>query len=159
MKKNIAVLGAGPMGLAVAYELVKKGHDVTVYEADDRVGGMTASFDFGGLSIERYYHFICANDQPHFDMISEMGLDSKLKWTKTKMGYYYQGELFPWGNPIALLKFPKLSFISKLRYGAHAFLSTKRSDWSKLDKVEASAWIKKWIGEQAYSVMWRSLFD
>lgn len=159
MKKNIAVLGAGPMGLAVAYELVKKGHDVTVYEADDRVGGMTASFDFGGLSIERYYHFICANDQPHFDMIKEMGLNDKLKWTKTKMGYYYQGELFPWGNPIALLKFPKLSFISKLRYGAHAFLSTKRSDWSKLDKVEASAWIKKWIGEQAYNVMWRSLFD
>lgn len=159
MKKNIAVLGAGPMGLTVAYELVKKGHSVTVYEADDRVGGMTASFDFDGLSIERYYHFICANDQPHFDMIKEMGLSSKLKWTKTKMGYYYQGELFPWGNPIALLKFPKLSFISKLRYGAHAFLSTKRSNWSKLDKVEASVWIKKWIGEQAYNVMWRSLFD
>lgn len=147
------------MGLTVAYELVKKGHSVTVYEADDRVGGMTASFDFDGLSIERYYHFICANDQPHFDMIKEMGLSSKLKWTKTKMGYYYQGELFPWGNPIALLKFPKLSFISKLRYGAHAFLSTKRSNWSKLDKVEASVWIKKWIGEQAYNVMWRSLFD
>lgn len=158
-KKKVAVMGAGPMGLAVAYQLVKDGHAVTVFEADDRVGGMTASFDFGGLDIERYYHFICANDQPHFDMISEMGLDEKLKWTKTKMGYYYQGELFPWGNPIALLKFPKLSFISKIRYGLHAFLSTKRSDWSKLDKVEASTWIKKWVGNQAYEVMWKSLFD
>lgn len=158
-KKNIAVMGAGPMGLAVAYQLVKDGHDVTVFEADDRVGGMTASFDFGGLDIERYYHFICANDQPHFDMISEMGLDDKLKWTETKMGYYYQGELFPWGNPIALLKFPKLSFISKFRYGLHAFLSTKRSNWAPLDKVEASEWIKKWIGPQAYNVMWKSLFD
>ncbi len=120
---------------------------------------MTASFDFGGLNIERYYHFICANDQPHFDMISEMGLNEKLKWTKTKMGYYYQGELFPWGNPIALLKFPKLGFVSKIRYGLHAFLSTKRSDWSKLDQVEASTWIKKWIGSEAYDVMWKSLFD
>ncbi|MEZ8985178.1 hypothetical protein OAI_04005 [Vibrio cyclitrophicus FF160] len=158
-KKKVAVMGAGPMGLAVAYQLVKDGHDVTVFEADDRVGGMTASFDFGGLDIERYYHFICANDQPHFDMISEMGLDEKLKWTKTKMGYYYQGELFPWGNPIALLKFPKLSFVSKIRYGLHAFLSTKRSDWSKLDKVEASTWIKQWVGNEAYDVMWKSLFD
>lgn len=158
-KKNVAVIGAGPMGLAVAYQLVKDGHDVTVFEADDRVGGMTASFDFGGLDIERYYHFICANDQPHFDMISEMDLDEKLKWTKTKMGYYYQGELFPWGNPIALLKFPKLSFVSKIRYGLHAFLSTKRSDWSKLDKVEASTWIKQWVGNEAYDVMWKSLFD
>ncbi|WP_434997432.1 NAD(P)/FAD-dependent oxidoreductase [Vibrio scophthalmi] len=158
-KKKVAVMGAGPMGLAVAYQLVKDGHDVTVFEADDRVGGMTASFDFGGLDIERYYHFICANDQPHFDMISEMGLDEKLKWTKTKMGYYFQGELFPWGNPIALLTFPKLSFVSKIRYGLHAFLSTKRSDWSKLDKVEASTWIKKWVGNEAYDVMWKSLFD
>ncbi|MCY9872557.1 NAD(P)/FAD-dependent oxidoreductase [Vibrio barjaei] len=158
-KKKIAVLGAGPMGLAVAYQLVKDGHDVTVFEADDRVGGMTASFDFGGLDIERYYHFICANDQPHFDMISEMGLNDKLKWTKTKMGYYYQGELFSWGNPVALLKFPKLGFVSKIRYGLHAFLSTKRTNWSKLDKVEASTWIKKWVGTEAYNVMWKSLFD
>lgn len=157
--KQVAVLGAGPMGLTVAYQLVKNGHEVTVFEADDRVGGMTASFDFGGLNIERYYHFICSNDQPHFDMISEMGLDDKLKWTKTKMGYYYQGELFPWGNPIALLKFPKLSLISKIRYGLHAFTSTKRSDWSGLDKKEASGWIKKWVGQRAYDVMWKSLFD
>lgn len=157
--KKVAVLGAGPMGLAVAYQLVRNGHEVTVFEADDRIGGMTASFDFGGLNIERYYHFICANDQPHFDMISEMGLDDKLKWTKTKMGYYYQGELFPWGNPIALLKFPKLSLLAKIRYGLHAFTSTKRSDWSGLDKKEASGWIKKWIGQSTYDVMWKSLFD
>ncbi len=158
-KKHIAVLGAGPMGLAVAYQLLKDGHQVTVFEADDRVGGMTASFDFEGLKIERYYHFICANDQPHFDMISEMGLDSKLKWTETKMGYYFQGKLYSWGNPIALLKFPKLDLISKFRYGLHAFISTKRSDWRKLDNLEASSWIKKWIGQRAYDVLWKSLFD
>jgi protoporphyrinogen oxidase len=157
--KNIAVIGAGPMGLAVAYQLVKDGYKVTVYEADDRVGGMTASFDFGGLDIERYYHFICSNDKPHFDMIDEMGLTDKLKWTETKMGYFYDGELFPWGNPIALLKFPKLSFISKIRYGLHAFISTKRSDWRGLDKQDAATWIQKWIGQDAFDVMWKSLFD
>lgn len=41
--KRIAVLGAGPMGLAVAYQLVKEGCQPVVFEADDRVGGMTAS--------------------------------------------------------------------------------------------------------------------
>ncbi|MFC5078837.1 15-cis-phytoene desaturase [Vibrio thalassae] len=157
--KKVAVLGAGPMGLAVAYQLAKDGHDVTVFEADDRVGGMTASFNFEGLDIERYYHFICANDHPHFEMISEMGLNDKLKWTKTKMGFYYEGELFPWGNPISLLRFPKLGLVSKLRYGIHAFLSTKRSDWTRLDDVSATTWIKKWIGSEAYDVLWKSLFD
>jgi protoporphyrinogen oxidase len=156
---KIAVVGAGPMGLSVALQLLKNGHDVTVFEADDRVGGMTASFDFRGLSIERYYHFICANDQPHFDMIKEMGIENKLKWTETKMGYFYNGNLFDWGNPIALLKFPELGLISKFRYGLHAFISTKRTDWSKLDKVEASAWIRRWVGDKAYNVLWKSLFD
>jgi NADPH-dependent glutamate synthase beta subunit-like oxidoreductase len=42
-------IGAGPMGLAVAYQLVKDGYKPVVYEADDRIGGMTASFYFDGL--------------------------------------------------------------------------------------------------------------
>ena len=46
MTKKIAVLGAGPMGLAAAYQLAKDGHCPVIFEADDRVGGMTACFNF-----------------------------------------------------------------------------------------------------------------
>ena len=67
--QKIAVLGAGPMGLAVAYQLVKDGHKPVIFEADDRVGGMSAAFDFGGLSIERYYHFHCTSDDAFFDVL------------------------------------------------------------------------------------------
>ncbi|MGN0275040.1 MAG: glutamate synthase subunit beta [Chordicoccus sp.] len=38
--KSVAVVGAGPAGLAVADRLNKRGHSVTVYERDDRVGGL-----------------------------------------------------------------------------------------------------------------------
>ena len=38
MSQRIAVLGAGPMGLAVAYQLARDGHRPVVFEADDRVG-------------------------------------------------------------------------------------------------------------------------
>ncbi|MGZ3416445.1 MAG: glutamate synthase subunit beta [Polyangiales bacterium] len=38
--KRVAVIGSGPAGLAAAQELVRKGHDVTVFEKDDRVGGL-----------------------------------------------------------------------------------------------------------------------
>ena len=153
-----AVIGAGVMGLACAYELLKNGHSVDIYEADDRVGGMAAHFDFAGLNIERYYHFICKTDQYLFDLLTELGIDSKLRWRETYMGYYYDGQLYDWGNPIALFKFPQLSFIAKFRYGLHAFLSTKRKNWKPLDDVEASDWIKKWIGEEAYNILWKRLF-
>lgn len=38
--KNIAVIGSGPAGLAVADTLNKRGHLVTVYEKEDRAGGL-----------------------------------------------------------------------------------------------------------------------
>ncbi len=159
MGERIAVLGAGPMGLAVAYQLARDGHKPIVFEADDRVGGMTAAFDFSGLTIERYYHFHCISDTAFLTVLDELGLADKMRWVETKMGYWYQGQLQSWGNPVALLKFRGLGLIAKFRYGLHAFLSTKRVDWKPLDHVEATGWIKHWVGKEAYEVLWRRLFD
>ncbi len=38
--KRVAVVGSGPSGLAVADQLNKRGHHVTVFERDDRIGGL-----------------------------------------------------------------------------------------------------------------------
>ena len=159
MTKRIAVLGAGPMGLAVAYELARNGYSPVIFEADDRVGGMTASFDFGGLDIERYYHFHCTSDTGFLKMLEELGLSDSMRWVKTKMGYWYNGTLQPWGNPIALLRFKGLSFGAKIRYGVFAFLSTKRNNWQPLDQVDATSWIRRWVGKEAYDALWKSLFS
>jgi protoporphyrinogen oxidase len=153
-----AIVGAGPMGLAAAVHLLDAGHQVDIYERDDRIGGMSAAFDFDGLSIERYYHFICKTDDPLFALLRRYGIADALKWTDTKMGYFYRGRLFKWGTPLALLSFPHLGPISKLRYALHVMHTKGIRDWSALDKVEAGAWIRKWIGARAYEVMWKDAF-
>ena len=38
--KKAAVVGSGPAGLAAAQQLARAGHEVTVYEKDDRIGGL-----------------------------------------------------------------------------------------------------------------------
>lgn len=38
--KRVAVIGSGPSGLACAAQLNRRGHSVTVYEKDDRIGGL-----------------------------------------------------------------------------------------------------------------------
>ncbi|HET8707845.1 MAG TPA: NADPH-dependent 2,4-dienoyl-CoA reductase, partial [Pseudomonadales bacterium] len=39
MKKKIAVVGAGPAGIAAATAAAERGHEVTLFEADDKIGG------------------------------------------------------------------------------------------------------------------------
>jgi glutamate synthase (NADPH/NADH) small chain len=38
--KKVAIIGSGPAGLAAADELNKLGHNITVFERDDRIGGL-----------------------------------------------------------------------------------------------------------------------
>lgn len=146
------------MGLAAAYEATKGGANVTVFERDDRIGGMSASVDFAGTRIERYYHFICAPDAHLFRYLAEFGLSGKLRWTDTKMGFYYDGTLFDWGHPFALLNFPGLSVLQKFRYALHVMYAKSIRDWRPFDGFSSTEWIKRWIGDRAYDVLWRSLF-
>jgi protoporphyrinogen oxidase len=156
---NFTIVGAGPMGLMAAMDLLKLGHEVDIYERDDRIGGMSACFDFEGLEIERYYHFICKTDYPLFALLDELDLSSKLRWTDTKMGFYYNGKLYKWGTPLALLAFDGLDIISKIRYGLHAMYTKGINDWRPFDRMHATSWIRRWVGERAYNVLWKSLFD
>jgi len=158
MSERIAVLGAGPMGLAVAYQLVKDGYLPTVFEFDDRLGGMAASFDFDGLEIERFYHFHCTSDVAFEKVLGELGISHKLHWVKTQMGYWYLGILQPWGTPFALLRFHGLSLQAKIRYGLHVYSSVRRNKWKKLDKIDAASWIRRWVGKEAFEILWRDLF-
>ncbi len=155
----MAVIGAGPMGLAAAYEIAKAGKSVTVFERDDRIGGMSAFIDFAGTRIERYYHFICRPDQTTFEYLREFDLESNLRWTETKMGFYFNGRLYDWGHPLALLRFPGLGLMDKVRYGLHVMRAKAVEDWRPYDAFSSTKWLKDSIGERAYDILWRSLFQ
>jgi len=156
---KIAIIGAGPMGLVCALELLNRGESVDIYENDDRIGGMSASFDFDGLPIERFYHFICKTDAAIIGLLGELGLSERLRWTDTRMGVYCDGRLYDWGTPQALLRFDRIGWIDKARYALHVLHAKRIRDWSALDKVTAVDWLKRWLGERAYRVLWRRLFD
>jgi protoporphyrinogen oxidase len=156
---HLVVLGSGAMGLAAAYQALVDGHEVTVLEADSQPGGMAAHFDFGGLSIERYYHFICKTDYPTFELMRELGMEDKLRWRDTSMGLFTGGKLHPWGNPVALLTFPGMGWIDKLRYGLFAFVSARRNRWPSLEHRTAKEWITTWCGENVYKLHWEPLFQ
>ncbi len=150
------------MGLAAAYRAAKNGHEVDLLEAAPEPGGMAGHFDFEGLSLERFYHFICKTDQPTFDLMQELGIADKLRWRSTTMGFFSDNHLYPWGDPIALLRFPfpgPFGFVDKLRYGLFAFLCVRRNSWPAIEHESARDWIVRWCGTNVYNRFWKPLFD
>jgi protoporphyrinogen oxidase len=156
---RVVVIGSGAMGLATAFHAVRAGHTVEVLEAAPEPGGMAAHFDLAGLSIERFYHFVCKTDTATMELMGELGIGDQLRWRATSMGIFTGGRMRDWGTPIALMKFSEISLISRLRYGLFAFLSVRRNRWDSLENESARSWITRWCGNEVYDRLWKPLFD
>lgn len=153
------VIGAGAMGLAAAYRASKNGHEVDLVEAASQPGGMAGHFDFDGISLERFYHFVCKTDFPTFSLMEELGLSNKIHWRYTSMGMFSGRHLYKWGDPAALLRFPLLSPIDKLRYGLFALTCIRRNSWPAIENESAKDWITRWCGASVYRRLWQPLLD
>jgi len=156
---RVVVIGAGAMGLAAAHRAAQLGHEVDLIEIDSVPGGMAAHFDFGGLSIERFYHFVCKSDEPTFSLMQELGLGDKMRWRQTSMGYFMKGKIHPWGDPISLLRFPHLSLIAKIRTGLQMFLTTKAKSFSSIEHKTARQWLEGGSGKEVYDTLWKRLME
>ncbi len=79
---KIAVVGTGIAGNVAAYRLHRAGHDLTVYEADDRIGGHTHThrIELDGEVQQVDTGFIVFNDRtyPNFiALLDELGVESQ----------------------------------------------------------------------------------
>ena len=53
-KKRIGIIGGGITGLTVAYQILKKGHHVTIFEKS-QLGGLIGSIKIGKSYLESFY--------------------------------------------------------------------------------------------------------
>jgi protoporphyrinogen oxidase len=67
---DLIVLGAGPAGLAAAWRAALRGLEVTVLDRSDRVGGLAASFDVGGVRVDHGSHRLHPATPP--DILDEL---------------------------------------------------------------------------------------
>ncbi|MCL9979986.1 MAG: FAD-dependent oxidoreductase [Bacteroidia bacterium] len=62
-KASVIIIGAGPAGLAAAYQLIKLGHPVTLIESTNQVGGMSRSLDMFGQIVDCGPHRFFTSDK------------------------------------------------------------------------------------------------
>ena len=115
---RFAVVGAGMLGLTLAWKLRREGHDVDVIEAAPTVGGLVCPQDFGEFVWDRYYHCILPHDSHLLSLLAELGLSNDLRWTRTGTGYFTDGRLHDMSGMADYLRFPLLSAVDKARLGA-----------------------------------------
>jgi len=151
------IIGAGFSGLSAALELATSGQRVIILEAEDRVGGLAASFDTPGYPLECFYHHWFNNDRYISQLIAKLGAEDRVKRQATPTGMYYAKRFYRLASPLDVLRFKPLSFWNRLRLGALVVVARMHKDAAALDKIPAKAWIKKIAGEQVYATVWEPL--
>lgn len=90
---KVAVIGAGPAGITAAYELVKSGVDVTVFEAGAHVGGLARSFELWGQRVDVGPHRFFSNDaRVNRLWLEVVGRDYRMVDRLTRI--YYEGAFY-----------------------------------------------------------------
>lgn len=159
LEKRIGIIGAGISGLSAALALARQGHQVEIFQREDKAGGLIATFDFDGLQIEHFYHFLCGGDMGYFALAKELGLDNRLRFVKARTGFYYDGHLYSFSSPLDLLRFKAIPFSQRIRFGLFALEAQLRKEWSQLDELPAKPWLIDRLGLTTYKVVWDPLLS
>jgi protoporphyrinogen oxidase len=171
---DIGIIGAGVTGLAAAYDLTRRGHAVTVYEARPYAGGLAAGFRDPGWDwhLERFYHHWFASDSSVLRLIEELGARERLFFSRPTTSVYHRGRLYPLDSPVPALRFipfpplhralrvlgfGPLPLADRLRAGLVGLYLTLTRNWQPLERVTADAWMRRAVGERAYEVLWKPL--
>jgi len=154
---NIGIIGGGIAGLSAAYELGKKGHQVSVFEKEAELGGQAATFEVAGERLERFYHHIFRSDVDIIQLLDELGLGEKLEWLDSRVGFLHRGRIYDFVTPWHLLKFKPVGLVDRVRLGLVTLYLRGNKNWSRLEGRTAQEWITKYAGRRNYEVVWGTL--
>lgn len=158
--KKIAVIGAGVGGFAAAYDFIKAGNQVTIFEASDHPGGLASGFRKPGWdwSVEKFYHHWFTSDKYMFGLIHELGLDSKVVIRKPVTVMNYKGRFYPFDSIPAAILYPGLGWgINKIRFGLVGLYLRLTTNWKPMEKTTVDAWMRKYAGNKVYEEMWQPM--
>lgn len=157
MKKKIAIIGGGMMGLTLADRINRKNYDVTVFESADEIGGLASSWKLDEYYWDKFYHVILTSDSFLLKLLDELNLKDEIEWRETKTGFYREGKLFSVSNSLEFLRFPGLSISDKIRLGFTIFYSSKINNWKSLEGIPVENWLRKIGGNQNFENLWLPL--
>ena len=156
---KIGIIGAGITGLTAAYDLAQSGHAVTVFEQAAQAGGLAATFkdERWEWPLEIFYHHAFQTDRALIDLSKELGIGDKLFFPLPVTAIWQNGTVNAFDSPLAVLRYPYLSFVDKMRVGLTTLYLRLTANWQPLEQVTAEEWLMRYIGPHAYHTLWEPL--
>ncbi len=154
---GIGIVGGGLLGMALAAKLTRQGHEVTIFEAASRSGGLAAPAQVGAYTWDRFYHVVLRSDEYLRALLDELDLTDRLRWHPTRTGFFLDGRLRSLSSTLEFLTFPALGMFDKARLGATIFYASRIRDGLQLESILASDWLKRWSGQRSWDRLWLPL--
>lgn len=158
---HYAIIGAGPAGLAAAYDLTRAGQRVTILESADQVGGLAAGFKapHWDWSLEKFYHHWFASDKAILGLIDELGWRDQVLFPRPYTVVYVNGRFQPLDSPLEAVRFflRNFSVMDMARFGLATLYLRLTPFWQPLEKETADSWARRWYGEKVYNTLWRPM--
>jgi protoporphyrinogen oxidase len=153
-----AVIGAGALGLTVAYRLAQAGDDVVLIEREALPGGLAAGFEIEPhMWLDKFYHHLFRGDSHAIGLINEVGLGEDLVWRRPLTVTLRDGAVHQLDSPGSLLRFSPLPIVDRLRMGAWLAYLKALPNGARLEGTTAADWIRRRMGAHGYEVVWGPL--
>lgn len=157
MSHRWGVVGGGMLGMALALWLSDQGHEVTLIEGDDKLGGLAAPWQIGDVTWDRHYHVILNSDRHVIALLDRLGLSGDIRWVETKTGVLAGGKLHSVSNAIEYLRYPQLRMIDKARMAWTIVYGSRLRDWRTLERQSVESWLRRHSGNRAFEQFWLPL--
>ncbi|MDX2168296.1 MAG: NAD(P)/FAD-dependent oxidoreductase, partial [Deltaproteobacteria bacterium] len=108
-------------------------------------------------TLEKFYHHWFQSDADMLGLINELGASDKVIFNRPSTVVYYDGKFYPFDSPMRWVTFPGFGWSDVVRFGAVGAYFKALPNGIALEKYTADAWLRRWLGERAYDVVWRPM--
>ena len=156
-QESWGIVGGGILGMTLAYNLAQQGKQVTLFEADNCLGGLASAWQLGDVTWDKHYHVTLLSDTELRSLLKELDLEQDMVWVETRTGLYTDGKLYSISNALEFLRFFPLNLIGKIRFALTIVYGSKIKSPQKLEQISVIDWLTRWSGKYAVEKIWLPL--